>query len=188
MKSYTITFIALLISSLVACARANDNWMDVKNQASSAINAGDCSKAWELVWPWAKRGNLEARAILATGMLAAGLTPPGGRDDAITRYRDSVILAVHGAAGGNAAATEMCLALIQEEPVSAMGGNQLSNCLKTGSNPQTCVDSAINSGFVPAFADYAREIDAVASIPDASKATCLAPSKTDSNDLPVMKK
>jgi hypothetical protein len=49
MKSYTITLIALFTASVVACARANDNWVEVKSQASSAIDAGDCSKAWELV-------------------------------------------------------------------------------------------------------------------------------------------
>ena len=163
--------------------------MEAKQQASLAIDAGECSKAWELVWPWAKRGNVEARAILATGMLAAGLSLPGGRNDAITRYRDSLILAVHGAAGGDAAAKEMSLGLVQNSLVSDMGGAQFTACLKADAAPQTCVDSAIKNGFIPDFANYAREIDAVASAPGSPKATCHIPGKgkAEKSVLPVPK-
>lgn len=187
MKLCTITLFALLAAATMACAGANDDWAGAKKQASSAIDARDCSKAWNLVWPWAKRGNMEARAILATGMLAAGLTPPGGRADAISRYRDSVILAVYGAAGGDTAATELCLALIQNNLVSDMGGKRLAHCLKAGTAPQTCVDNAVNNGFVPDFESYSREIDAVASAPGAPKASCQIPGKAESPDLPASK-
>jgi hypothetical protein len=187
MKLYTVTLFALLITVSTACARANSDWIEAKQHASLAIDAGECSKAWELMWPRAKRGNVEARAILATGMLAAGLSLPGGRNDAITRYRDSIILAVHGAAGGDAAATEMSLGLVQNTLVSDMGGAQFAACLKADTAPQSCVDSAIKNGFIPDFANYAREIDAVASAPGASKATCHIPGKAERSELPVPK-
>lgn len=185
MKFYTITLFTLLIIVTMACAGANDDWIETKKQASSAIDAKNCSKAWELVWPWAKRGNVEARAILATGMLAAGLTVPGGRDDAITRYRDSVILAIHGAADGDAAATEMALALVRIDHVAKMGGAQFADCINAGTAPKTCVDNATSSGFVPDFAEYSREIDAVTSARGSPKASCQFPSKAES--LPVAK-
>ena len=189
MKLYTVTLIALLTTVSTACAQTNSDWIEAKQQASLAIDAGECSKAWELVWPWAKRGNVEARAILATGMLAAGLSLPGGRNDAITRYRDSLILAVHGAAGGDAAAKEMSLGLVQNSLVSDMGGAQFTACLKADTAPQTCVDSAIKNGFIPDFANYAREIDAVASAPGSPKATCHIPGKgkAEKSVLPVPK-
>ena len=187
MKLYIVTLVALLTTVSTACAGANNDWIEAKKQASLAIDAGECTKAWELVWPWAKRGNVEARAILATGMLAAGLTPPGGRNDAITRYRDSIILAVHGAADGDAAATEMSLGLVQNALVSDMGGTQIAACFKAGTGPQTCVDSAIKNGFIPDFANYAREIDAVASAPGAPKATCHIPDKAERSELPIPK-
>jgi hypothetical protein len=120
-------------------------------------------------------------------MLAAGLSLPGGRNDAITRYRDSLILAVHGAAGGDAAATEMSLGLVQNTLALDMGGAHFTACLKAGTAPQSCVDNAIKNGFIPDFANYAREIDAVASAPGSPKATCHTPGKAEKSELPVLK-
>ncbi|NOX42164.1 MAG: hypothetical protein GXP19_00275 [Gammaproteobacteria bacterium] len=184
MKLRTIVMIAFITATAIACAQTGD-WGAAKAQAATAIDSGDCAGAWNLVWPWARKGNIEARAILATGVVAAGLIPPGGHGDAISQFRHSVILAVHGAADGDRATTVFLRALIRDNLISDMGGDRLKRCLDADTPPRTCVAGAINDGFVPDFEDYSREIDAYTSTPDAPAASCRLGEGALEQPLPV---
>lgn len=187
MKLRTTALAALVAATTIACAEVPGEWEAAKKQAAAAVDSGDCASAWSLVWPWARSGNIEARAILATSMVAAGLTPPGSRGDAISLFRHSLVLAVHGAADGDRAATELLHALIRTELVSDMGGAQLKRCLDAGTFSRTCVANAVNDGFVPDFADYSIEIDATASATGAAEASCRIVDTAGSKALPIQK-
>ncbi len=175
MKLRTTASIAVIAITVMACAQQRlSDWETAKIQAMTAIDSGDCTGAWNLVWPWAREGNIEARAVLASGVVAAGLTPPGSHGDAVSQFRHSVILAVHGSADGDPVTMEFLNALIRTNLVSDMGGDKLKRCLDAADTPpHTCIASAINDGFVPGFQDYSREIDANASALGASAAFCL---------------
>lgn len=150
---------ALLVGALAACAQGPRDWDTAKARGAAAVESGDCARAWSLIWPWAKRGQIEARAILAGGVAAAGLTPPGGSGDAISQFRHGLILSVHGAAEGDRTATEILRSLVRSELVSQMGGQGLLQCLDSGTPPRPCVANAVAAGFVPDFESYARQID-----------------------------
>lgn len=150
---------ALFAGAAAACAQSPGHWDTTKAQGAAAVESGDCARAWTLIWPWARRGQIEARAILAGGVAAAGLTPPGGSGDSISQFRHAVILSVHGAAEGDTTATEVLRSLVRTEPVSQMGGHALVQCLDSGNPPRSCVANAVAAGFVPDFESYARQID-----------------------------
>lgn len=172
MKPAMTVVVTFIVMTAIACAKPSSDWEAAKTQAATTIDSGDCAGAWNLVWPWARRGNIEARAILATGVVAAGLIPSGSHGDAISQFRHSVILAVHGVADGDRATIELLNALMRSDVVSDMGGDRLKRCLDADTPARTCIANAINDGFVPDFGDYAREIDANASAPGAPAASC----------------
>ena len=183
MKSTLIMLIAFIATTTLACAQITNNWETAKKQGEAAVDSGDCAQAWNLIWPWARSGQVEARAILAGGVFAAGLTPPGGSGDAISQFRHAVILAVHGAAEGDPAATELLHSLIRTELVSDMGGRKMKLCLEAGLAPHICVAEAVKLGFVPDFDAYAKEIDAVATLPGAAAAFCKLGNKKEAGGL-----
>lgn len=160
MNRGAMALVALVAGATVACAQVPDDWDRSKTQAAAAVESGDCARAWNLIWPWARRGQVEARAILAGGAVANGLTPPGGSGDAVSQFRHALILSVHGAAGGDAKTMEMLRAVVRPELVSHMGGRALKRCLDAGNPPHRCVADAVEAGFVPDFESYADEIDA----------------------------
>ncbi|MCP4341808.1 MAG: hypothetical protein GY799_23735 [Desulfobulbaceae bacterium] len=151
----------------------------------TAINSNDCATAWDLIWPWAQKGNLDARAVLATSIFVVQLTPPGICGDAISRFRHSVILAVHGATNGDPAATELLHALIKTKQIMAIGGGNLTRCFEMGKPPRLCVEEAVANGFVPSFEDYSKEIEIISASPNSHKASCNI--SVGVQDLPTQK-
>lgn len=137
-------------------------WEEAKTRAVAYVDSGECDRAWDVLWPWAKSGQGEARAILAGGIFAAGLIPPGGTADTATRIRDMLTFAVHGLAGPGGGTREIVDGLLQSELVTAMGARELRRCLASDKAAAACVDVAVESGFVPEFADFAQDIDLAA--------------------------
>lgn len=171
----------LLASAVIGCTPTMVEWPTAKQRAAAHVDGADCAKAWDLLWPWAKNGRTEARAILAGGIHASGLTPPGASTDAVTRFRNLVILTVHGAADGDATTMTILKGLLASDLATNIGGRKLKTCLDAGRAPDVCVRVAIESGFVPSFAEYARQIDATASS-SPRPAQCALPRNTP---LPV---
>lgn len=172
MKSTLFWLVVLVAPSAFADSQIIGDWESAKTQGTSAVESGDCALAWNLIWPWARKGQVEARAILAGGVVVAELTPPGSGKDAISRFRHAVILAVHGAAEGDRTATELLDGFLRIDIVLDMGGRPLKRCFEAGILPATCVGEAVKSGFVPDFRDYAREVDAVSKSAGAAQASC----------------
>jgi len=185
MKLLTIILTVLFWVGPVAYAQKESDWEITKNKAASLINSKDCANAWQLIWPWARKGNIEARAILATAIYAAGLIPPNSTSDAITLFRHSLILSVHGSANGDPAALELLHALLREKLISDMGGSVLEGCLNIGTPPSKCVENAVIDGFVPSFYDYAREIDTLSRADWSLKASCRHGDGANGETLPL---
>lgn len=176
-----ILFLVIYLSA-VSCASAT-GWQDIKKQALVAVNSNDCETAWNLIWPWAQRGNLEARAILATSMVVAKLTPPSNSDDAISRFRHFIILAVHGAANGDSAAVEVLYSLIKDKQIMDIGGRKLIRCFDAHKEPLFCVEEAVKDGFIPSFEDYVKEIEIMSKFSNLPRASCKI--SVGEHDLPT---
>lgn len=140
-------------------AQAATEWRAAKEQAIQAFDTGNCAKVWQLVWPWARNGNAQAQAMLATGAHAAGLMPPGSPRDAMARLRHMLILSAHGALDGDAANTELLNSLLKEPVIADAGGRVLRLCLAGKSSPSHCINAAVERGFIPPMESYARELD-----------------------------
>jgi hypothetical protein len=160
MKKAIFTFLLFTASITFAYAQEKSDWETTKKQLEVVVNAHDCSRVWNLTWPWARSGVVEARAFLAGGMhpLGLGLIPPGTSDSrAIARH--FLILTAYGAVDGDRAVTEMLHEVLRMDLVSDMGGKNLKSCLDAGKTARTCVDAAVKEGFLPDFKTYAKEIE-----------------------------
>lgn len=185
MKSTLVTLLVFFITVSFAWAQTPGDWQAAKKQGATAVESGDCARAWDIIWPWARNGKIEARAILAGGVFAIGLTPPGSGMDAISRFRHALILAVHGAAEGDSVATELLYGYIRTEVVSEMGGRKMKQCLDAGHPPNRCVADAVKQGFVPSFEAYAQEIDVLSAVAGASAALCKGDNQKEAPPLPA---
>jgi hypothetical protein len=140
----------------------------------------DCEAAWNAVWPYAKSGETEARLWLAFFTHIWGLVPPGVGNDSLTRLRNQVILSVHGfpysdnwfekfskgemaLSSGDDLARRGLKGLLGQDFLAKRGGRELVQCLDDGTDPKACISLAVESGFVPDFESFAREVDALAS-------------------------
>ena len=174
MKTLHRYLFIVITCHVFAVAQAATDWRATKAQAEQAFDVGNCAKVWQLVWPWARNGNAQAQAMLATGAHAAGLLPPGSPRDALARLRHMLILAAHGALDDAAANTELLNSLLQEHIIADAGGRELRLCLAGKSVPPHCIKAAVARGFIPSMESYARELDRAEKHFNAS-ATCDIP-------------
>jgi hypothetical protein len=138
------------------------------------IDSGGCARVWQLVWPWARDGNTQALAMLATGAFSAGLLPPGTSQDALARLRHTLIFAAHAATSTDAANGELLRGLLQEPLIADAGGRQLRECLAGQTAKEQCVKNAVKEGLLPSLASYTKEL-ASAEKQSHAKAICILP-------------
>ncbi len=155
-------------------------WDNAKTKALQAFDVGDCAQVWQRVWPWARSGNAEALAMLATGAQAAGLAPPGAGQDGVAKLRHMLILSAHGANASDAANVTLLHALLQEPLLAGIGGRQLRQCLLEKKTAQDCVMDAVRHDFIPDLPRYASELDWLAKQKNATPAACITP-----KDMPL---
>ncbi len=168
-------FLPVLISlHFTAMAEPATSWPTSRDRALQAFDRGNCDKVWQLVWPRAREGNMQAMAMLATGAYSAGLLPPGISQDALARLRHTLILSAHAAASNDAANNELLNSLLQESLIAAAGGRQLQECLTGQTAKEQCIRRAIDMGFLPSLANYAKELASAEKQPHA-KASCTLP-------------
>lgn len=152
-------FLFIVITCHVfANAQAATDWRTAKAQAIQALDTGNCAKVWQLVWPWARNGNAQAQAMLATGAHAAGLMPPGSPRDGLARLRHMLILSAHGALDGDTANAELLNSLLQEKIIADAGGRELRQCLAGKSSPPHCIKAAVERGLIPSMENYSKEL------------------------------
>lgn len=161
-----------LACSLVACQTAvrATEWAEAKQAALQSMENGDCAALWRTAWPFAKRGELEAQAILGGTVYARALTPPGAGRDVLPRLRSILTLYSSSAANGDERSGGIIAGVLSADVFSEGRGAEHAACLREGDNMANCISAAIDDGLFPAFHDWAIEIDKLA---DGGSAECL---------------
>ncbi|MBM7067851.1 hypothetical protein [Actibacterium sp. 188UL27-1] len=147
------------------------DYAQIRDQALFALENGDCAKVWDMLWPHAKAGEVQARADLATLPYLRDFHYPGLAGDQISRTRDTLILAVHGAANGDPTAVETARAYLEV----SNAGRAVSSCLEGATDPSAaarCVEGAVADGVIPDFPSFALGLDTVATLDAALPARC----------------
>lgn len=178
---------------------ANDpEWVAFRTSLTNTnIQAKDkqeyCAKQWDLLWPWAKKGNYEARAILLSLIVSMmhmdRLLPPGTekKDDSYEKAiiiigahtipmtkKDSTLLFINPDTGqeypGANFPYEMAKFYIENMKLPEQQKKPYLDCLKETPS-HGCADIAVKDGLVPAFDEYAAKIDAL--MKKGIKASCI---------------
>lgn len=169
MKSIIAPVLLALVfgTHTVAFADHEPYWLDQTKNGKRLADAKDCADFWNIFWPAAKAGDLEARAILFYLMIPppdmSFLYAPGNSGDLISRQRDINVMAVHSIDySGPFEPHYRELAL--EQFISAgfdfpPGKSKFLECVKKGG--KGCADIAVKARLVPSFEEFARQIDAM---------------------------
>lgn len=172
-KAINILVTTLFFFALVGVARADDQseWLEAKADLEALPFERTpegyqkwCQQSWNILWPWAKKGNLEARAELLGDYYAYKRSMPG-HGDWISIKRDLIVLLIHSAGynykdnrryeGSRMMPFEILKELLDSDYPSA---KEFSVC-RSDSLTTACADQVIKLGLVPSFEDYAAEID-----------------------------
>ena len=164
-----VMILALLVLALNTPAIADDmaSWENEAGNLQKLLsnkalpNNEKCQKTWDLLWPQAKEGNLEAREHLFFFSLAMPhndtLQMPGSGNNFIARMHDGLILAVHSAG----------VQYKQEIYVDVAEGfftdlglekTEFYKCFKQNLSTD-CSRLAVEEGLVPSFDEFAANID-----------------------------
>lgn len=158
-------------------------WAAAKEQFESLWSAEiadkeRCYRAWDILWSWSKKGNLQARALLFMLVYPRWselpqMFLPGRSGDEVSGRRDALILGIHSMGvqyqGNNEPAFSNEYSrenLLNTLLVGWPKGDSFLSCLKTEPT-EFCVRYATSSGavieapLVPTFDNYAREIEAL---------------------------
>ncbi len=179
----TTLFVTLTLNTAtVIAADTHDDWKsaykDWQNQYTQnkqQTSAESCQQLWDFVWPWAKRGNIEARGILYTIMTLPRRTSPLlplVPTDYISYMRYLMILQVHSAGIQYLENTEEDVKSIYSEMsrfyekqlgfLDTLSGGTYMSCIKNATtlqSAQSCTQTAEKEGLVPSFEDFASEVD-----------------------------
>lgn len=187
-RVFILATIVWAVSLLGACASAQNSvapdetssgWLAVKERFGNLGNAGRCDEQWDVLWPWAKKGKGEARALLLFIMVPPPDMPhvfaPGNTGDFVSRMRDAEIMAIHSYDyKPNEKVHEAYEDVVYQLGVNAgfadsIEGREFLACVKSKS--KSCADIAVKGKLVPSFEDYARQVDAL--INQGFESTCI---------------
>lgn len=125
----------------------------------SMVERGDCAGGWEALWPKARAGDAQAIASLAQAMRQYRLVPPGSSRDAVSWYRHTLIMSLHGLQTTDRIAADDVHSLMSR--IFYLQDQFILRCLQSTSPPDACHGIAIDEHFVPRFEDYTKEIEAL---------------------------
>lgn len=162
------TVLILILFSTSALAE-NDDWSNDKIKLEELVAQGKCDEYWPLLWPWAKKGELEARDILFTAsavqLHSPEIYPPGRYGDSISHMRDILILMIHSmpqtsiSEENNEARRYLETSFIAELKNTPRAKRFLQCWENDGS--QKCSVIAVEDRLIPSWDSYASEIDAL---------------------------
>lgn len=168
----------------------NLNWDADKNKLKLIFqekrSSSKCASMWDILWPQAKGGNLEARAILLYHMYSSGMILPGDKGDSISKIRNIAIIGIHSVGvksedvpqqnahhdflDGLYKALSKSNFLTLGEPNSA--SEDFFECAaRRWTN--SCAQIMVENHLIPSFDDFSKEIDLFAS--QGEKARCSYP-------------
>lgn len=178
---------AIFVSALLillpspSIADENQDWTEAyaqwqKDSAKKVqTDAEKCQAMWDFFWPWAKRGNIQARAAFYVFMTLPRryrLNFPTSSSDFASLMRDAMIFQVHSAgiqydetADEDIRSEYSGMAEFYEKQISfwdGLNGGSYLACIKKANSRDTaqmCAKTAVQEGLVPSFEDYAKEID-----------------------------
>lgn len=147
------------------------------NQDKKLTDTETCQSIWDFFWPWAKRGNLEARAYFYLMLALPGdwaIRTPIDVSDFASRIRTIIILQIHSAGvqydetiDEDTKSLYPDLAEFYEKQIEVwdgMKGGTYMPCIKEAStkeSAQRCAQIAVQEKLVPSFEDFAAEVDAL---------------------------
>ena len=181
----TLSFCAALFLSQSLLAQDDVSWSTDRKHVEGILKSGNvdenlCQDAWGTLWSWAKRGNLDARAMLSFYLLPPPymsiILMPGRSSDYISRTRDALVVSTHSVGGHLDEQQEddfyysLLTSLYSELPFRNIGGAKVLMCLQE-KRSSTCADVAVKAKLVPSFDVYAAEVDAL--VAQGLKAKCL---------------
>jgi len=164
------------ISSSSSASDEGRRWDEDKKKFIEVINSKDlssnesCLQVWDILWTWSKKGNLEARADLASllfpvGSHAPSIVVPGHEGDQVSTIRDATIVAIHGVGVAYSDERENAnyyglVRLLSDAMRVEIKGKKFIQCLNQGVLNK-CSDYAVESRVVPSFEKFSEEIDAL---------------------------
>jgi len=160
-----------LLSDSSRDVRAQSSWdLPEFNQAGEAYKREDCRGAWDMVWPFAKKGNHEARYFLH-GTMVDRMIPPGDSGHPRSIFlRHNLTLAAYGTLARaqpgmgdpNHRGTRVEIPNLINALTLGAKGDRVAQCYKSASPFQTCLDLAVSLGVVQKFEEYALSTEAAA--------------------------
>lgn len=118
-----------------------------------------CLDGWNILWPLAKKGSLDARRQLAEEWFYMGRRMPG-HEDKLSSMRDFAILAIH-ASGANkhlSKKPDVVNEMFKKGHELFYLGKDDVECFLSSPSP-SCADMAVKNMIAPSFEDFSKEID-----------------------------
>ena len=136
-------------------------WKNTLKQAEVAAENHECTRFWNLIWPWEQQ-SAHARAILAAAMhpFFMGLRPPG-TSDVLAWRRHYLILVAYAAADGNQSAIKLLKSFLKDDLLSGAEGKRVIECLDSKESPRSCINIAVKEKILPDFEIYVKEVNAI---------------------------
>lgn len=163
--------------------KAKGSWQTDKIKAQQFIQDNECNEEWSVLWPHARSGNVEAKAIIFSRLLSTGHgsginTPLNVHGDRISSIKDSVIFFIHSLEikyvqlPENTKYIQESTAAIRADEnmhsfMLALNGKRTLKCLEHEQNQSElskCIHIAVEDKVVPSFEAYARDIDLAAQL------------------------
>lgn len=170
-----VVAILLPLAFLIAIPLANISvadeaaeWEEAQNRLALIEGENRCEELWDILWPFAKSGNIEARKSLLFLMapppdMSALFSPSNTSNDLLGQYRDIVTMAVHSDAHKNDGSednsySEAALAFYEIVGFKESArGRTFIECVKSGKS--NCATIAVTEQLVPSFDEYAAQQD-----------------------------
>jgi hypothetical protein len=139
-------------------------WMADKKRAEALFETDNCDDYWQIVWPWVKKGNMDARALLWTRtvpMIHMPIVRPPASENVISYLRHLFIITMYNSGNG---------ILLEEDgetleqyvysfiPFVVDSSVPFAECINDTPSPK-CMEIAVEEKIIPSFEDYAAEID-----------------------------
>jgi hypothetical protein len=189
-------FLGLLVTffllSLMTSAKAvSPSWEEDMAALEKMIDgdyAENCQGIWDLLWPWAKAGRLEAREFLfymgVPLIHQPTLLAPGMSKEIFERQDELLVLFAHaaGMANTNEGAANSLYAdfmyAFNEGYLKRIGynSNAWMTCMNKEPSP-ACADILVKDKVIPSFEEYATQIDL--RIAQGQKPVCIEGHKHD---------
>lgn len=175
--SMVMLFLLAFSSSQKVYAKDDLFWAErILPAYSKAAKEKNCQAMWNMLWPEAKKANLQARRMLSLSvaplMHMDQIVMPGHSDDFITHLRDGLILMVHSSGvkyEKEYAGDQILENLFYSKVLSKEAHNRFWDCVLNVKS-ERCTAIAVEDNIVPPFNDYVAEIDEA--LKNGHKASC----------------